>query len=67
MIVSATLKFNSGMLAILCSTCSKILKVGSEFNKEESDYASGKTGYLPPYYCKTCSVSLTTHSNDSDG
>ena len=32
---NAILKFNSGNLALLCSDCSVIRKVGYEFNEEK--------------------------------
>lgn len=47
----AILKFNNGALAILCSECYKIIKVGNIFSQEEIDYAAGKIMYLPPQYC----------------
>lgn len=50
---SAVLKFNSGMLAILCSGCSKILKTGKDFTQEELDFVDSKS-VLPPQYCETC-------------
>lgn len=56
------LKFNSGNLAILCSKCYKILKVGYEFNEEEKKYSLSKIKYLPPQYCETCKP----ENNDTD-
>jgi hypothetical protein len=50
----AILKFNNGNLAILCSDCSKILKTGKEFNKEELLYAIGELHYLSPQFCDEC-------------
>lgn len=51
----AIFKFNSGMLAILCSNCSRIIKTGRDFNKKEK-YACSKKGLnnLPPQYCDKC-------------
>lgn len=49
----AVLKFNNGMLAILCTNCSKILKTGKDFNQEELDFAKGE-GYIRPQYCEEC-------------
>jgi hypothetical protein len=60
--MKAIIKYNSGHLAILCSGCSKILKVGYEFNQQEADYSKGKINYMPPYYCKTCNESLEEHA-----
>lgn len=49
----AILKFNNGRLAILCSGCSKILKVGTEFTEEENKFAKGETT-IPPQFCENC-------------
>lgn len=55
----AVLKFNGGRLALLCSQCGKILKVGIEFTQIETDYALGKIKYLPPLKCdKSCKKDL---------
>jgi hypothetical protein len=51
--VRAKIKFNSGMLAILCSSCNTILKTGAEFNEQESKFAKGE-GELDPQYCDKC-------------
>lgn len=48
------IKFNNGNLAILCSGCSKILKVGYQFTPEELDFAKGVIDFLPPQYCSDC-------------
>ncbi len=50
----AIVKFNGGKGALLCSKCSAIVKVGSEFNEEESKYIKGEIDYLPPQYCNKC-------------
>ena len=47
-------KFNSGLGAILCSGCRKIIKIGREFNNEEKKYIIGEIQYLPPQYCDKC-------------
>jgi hypothetical protein len=47
-------KYNSGYLAILCSCCSKILKVGYQFTDEERKYIKDELEYLPPQYCEQC-------------
>jgi hypothetical protein len=44
-------KFNNGMGAILCSKCSKIIKIGYEFNPLEKSYMKGDIDYLPPQFC----------------
>ena len=49
----AILKFNSGNLAILCSKCYKIIKVGYEFNEKEKLFYKGQID-LEPYYCDEC-------------
>jgi hypothetical protein len=46
------IKYNSGLLAILCDQCDRIIKVGSEFTDEEMNAAtSGKPIKLPAQYC----------------
>jgi len=49
----AKFKFNSGMLALLCSKCNKILKVGSEFSEDELKACHGKK-HLPQQFCDNC-------------
>jgi hypothetical protein len=49
----AKVKFNSGMGAILCSICNRIIKTGAEFTVEESKFAKGE-GHLDPQYCDKC-------------
>lgn len=49
----AIFKFNSGMLALLCSTCSTIIKIGNDFTTEERSACNGKS-YLQPQYCYKC-------------
>lgn len=59
----AIFKFNNGNLAILCSKCSKIIKVGYEFTKEEIDACMGKSE-LPSQYCDKChNELLKEHAN----
>lgn len=50
---TATIKFNNGNFALLCTSCSKILKVGYEFNEEEVKYAKGEID-IKPMYCNSC-------------
>ena len=50
----AIIKFNGGELALLCSGCSVIVKTGKDFNKEELDFATGPSDYLPELYCEKC-------------
>jgi len=52
-------KFNSGLGAILCSGCSKILKIGSEFTPEEKQYIKGEIENLPAQFCEQCVIKDT--------
>lgn len=57
------IKFNSGNLAILCSKCSRIIKVGKDFTKEELDFATGKSKKkLPAQYCLHCQLKDKVYS-----
>jgi hypothetical protein len=51
----AIFKFNGGQLALLCSKCSVIIKIGSEFNEKEKTAVKGKV-YLQPQYCDKCKL-----------
>jgi len=51
----AKIKFNGGNLALLCSECNAIIKVGYQFNEEELKFARG-VGDLEPLYCDTCKL-----------
>lgn len=59
----ALFKYNSGHGALLCSTCRKILKTGSEFNDEELAAIKGHSK-MDPQYCKKCQ--LVSLLNDCD-
>jgi hypothetical protein len=48
---TAVFKFNGGNGALLCSKCSKIIKVGYEFTEEEVKAIKGEIK-LKPQYCK---------------
>jgi len=50
----ATVKFNGGELALLCSGCSVVLKTGKEFTKEEMDFALMENKHLDAAYCEKC-------------
>lgn len=50
---SCIFKYNNGNSAILCSTCSGIIKVGYQFNDDEILALRGTT-QLGPQYCKEC-------------
>ena len=51
----ATIKFNGGNLALLCSDCYVIIKTGKNFTPEELEYTLGKSkNNLPPQYCESC-------------
>ena len=45
--------YNNGLLALLCSTCDKIIKVGKNFNLGEMRACHGKAT-LNPQYCEEC-------------
>lgn len=48
----AIIKFNGGKLALLCSTCHRIVKTGEDFSPAEIDYALGKLKYIPEVFCE---------------
>lgn len=50
----AIIKFNGGKLALLCSNCNRIIRVGSDFTDEERDFANGKIKHLDLAYCDSC-------------
>jgi hypothetical protein len=54
----AIIKWNNSMLAILCTSCRKILKTGVDFSPEEWNYAKYKDSYLPPQYCDKCALKV---------
>ena len=47
-------KYNNGNGAILCSSCSVIIKTGKDYTPEERQYAVGDLEYLPPQFCEKC-------------
>jgi hypothetical protein len=49
----AIIKFNGGNLALLCNTCSTIIKTGVDFTPDEREFAL-RDKHLPPQYCETC-------------
>jgi hypothetical protein len=49
-------KFNNGRGCILCSGCRMILKIGSEFTPEETQYIRGELNHLPPQFCEQCVI-----------
>lgn len=49
----AIFKFNSGNLALLCSDCREIIKIGSQFSSKELLACSNKLD-LQPQYCQQC-------------
>ena len=51
----AIIKYNGGLLALLCSKCSVIIKTGKDFTKEELLTAKGKK-HLISQYCDKCST-----------
>lgn len=49
----AIFKFNNGNLALLCSSCYKIIKEGKDFTPEEKLACQGKL-YMPQQRCMEC-------------
>jgi hypothetical protein len=53
--MKATVKFNNGNLAILCSYCHKIIKTGADLTNDELFLVlSADNNMLEAQYCKTC-------------
>ena len=50
----AIIKYNGGLLALLCSNCRVIIKTGKDFTKEESNFAMIEGAHLEPLYCEQC-------------
>lgn len=51
----AKFKYNSGMGALLCSSCSAIIKVGYQFTEEEKKAMRGESK-LKAQYCDKCKL-----------
>lgn len=51
--MSTKFKFNSGNMALVCSSCGKILKTGSEFTEQEWKCLNGEVD-LGDKYCSDC-------------
>lgn len=52
---NAIVKFNNGSLALLCSGCYGIIKIGREFTPEELELTmGGDKNRLPAQYCEKC-------------
>lgn len=49
----AIFKFNSGLGALLCSKCRKIIKIGQEFTPDEVKAIKGEIK-LGAQYCNNC-------------
>lgn len=49
----AIFKYNSGNLALMCSFCNSIIKVGYEFTNEELEACKGNKK-LERQYCQKC-------------
>lgn len=56
----AIFKFNNGRLALLCSNCKTIIKIGKDFSKEELKACSKSDYYLSPQYCNECKKNQNT-------
>jgi hypothetical protein len=53
--MKATVKFNNGNLAVLCSYCHKIIKTGADLTNDELFLVLSKDkNMLPAQYCETC-------------
>lgn len=52
----ARVKYNDGQGAILCSSCSIIIKEGNEFTDLENEFLRGIITYLPEYFCEECKI-----------
>lgn len=50
----ATVKFDGGNIAILCSYCRKILRKGKDLTNEEMFTLFSADNYLPAEYCDSC-------------
>ena len=60
----ASIKFNGGNLALLCSKCSVIVKTGKDFTTEEMEFVLTEGKHLEPQYCEQC-VIKNTNSNEN--
>jgi len=60
----AVIKFNSGHGAILCSTCSVIVKEGHYNFTEVEQEAFFNNGHLDPYYCDECKQKIMEYNNE---
>lgn len=47
-------RFNGGLGAILCNSCSVIIKTGKDFTEDEWKSARGEIPLLPAQYCDKC-------------
>jgi len=59
----ATFKFNGGNLALLCSNCRTIIKVGFQFTDEEKAAARGEIE-MDRRYCGACSPKGVDNPDD---
>ena len=56
----AKFKFNNGLMALLCSKCSTIIKEGKYFTEEEWQASRGEKK-LPPQYCDKCAEKMENY------
>jgi hypothetical protein len=56
------LKWNNSNLAILCNKCSKIIKTGKDFTKEELGAVQNSTK-LSAYYCDDCKTKYRIYTS----
>lgn len=52
--MKAIFKLNGGLGALLCSSCSVIIKTGKDFTEEELNAIKGKGPMPPAQYCSKC-------------
>ena len=55
----AIFKYNGGLGALICSGCSKIIKVGKDMTEDEKKAMRGEK-VLPKQYCDNCNKTIST-------
>lgn len=59
----AKFKFNNGNMALVCSSCGRILKTGSEFTEDEWKCLQGEAD-LGDRYCSDCEGVVKPETED---
>lgn len=62
--MKAIFKYNGGLGALLCSSCSVIIKTGKDFTDEELKAIKGKGPMPPAQYCETCMQEVQTRETN---